>query len=207
MCRYFHISKARCNGQVIPTLCGTRTSGHSCGEETNTNMKRRCPLYEFSLICALFVGGIYPEAPLAHGTVKSDIVTDSSEGIYDPKSTGTRKIALGDVTIRMLIDKTNVGRDDIEIGELIIPVGSPDSVSHAHGSLEIFYVVEGILGHEVNGRPYTLNPGEIGYLKPGDKVIHRVLSDLPVKALVIWVPGGESDSLVEHAGFVEVPWE
>jgi len=170
-------------------------------------MNRRRSIYEFSLVCALAVGGIYMEAPSAHGTAESDIVSDVSEGDYDPKSTGTRKIALGDVTIRMLIDKTNIGRDDIEIGELIIPVGSPDSVSHAHGSLEIFYVVEGILGHEVNGKPYTLNPGEIGYLKPGDKIIHRVLSKVPVKALVIWVPGGESDSLVEHAGFVEVPWE
>ena len=34
-----------------------------------------------------------------------------------------------------------------------------------------------------------------GVVKPGDEGMHRVLSDGPVKALVLWVPGGESDRI------------
>jgi len=34
-----------------------------------------------------------------------------------------------------------------------------------------------------------------GVVKPGDEVMHRVLGDTPVKAVVIWVPGGESDRI------------
>jgi hypothetical protein len=34
-----------------------------------------------------------------------------------------------------------------------------------------------------------------GVVKPGDEVMHRVLSDVPVKALVLWVPGGEGDRI------------
>lgn len=159
----------------------------------------------FSILFTLAVAAGYATVALAHGDEASEQAVSTSGENYDPVSRGTRKLALGEVTIRMLIDESNVGRSDIEIGELILPADSPDSVSHAHGSLEIFYVVEGILGHEVNGKPFTLHPGEAGYLKPGDQIVHRVLSDGPVKALVIWVPGGEADAMVEHAGFVEVP--
>ncbi len=159
----------------------------------------------FSILFTLAVAAGFATVALAHGDEASEQAVSTSGENYDPVSRGTRKLALGEVTIRMLIDESNIGRSDIEIGELILPADSPDSVSHAHGSLEIFYVVEGILGHEVNGKPFTLHPGEAGYLKPGDKVVHRVLSEGPVKALVIWVPGGEADAMVEHAGFVEVP--
>jgi mannose-6-phosphate isomerase-like protein (cupin superfamily) len=159
----------------------------------------------FSILFTLAVAAWYPTVTLAHGDEAPAQAVSLSGENYDPVSRGTRKLALGEVTIRMLIDASNIGRDDIEIGELILPADSSDSVSHAHGSLEIFYVVEGILGHEVNGKPFTLHPGEAGYLKPGDQIVHRVLSDGPVKALVIWVPGGEADAMVEHAGFIEVP--
>ena len=102
---------------------------------------------------AFYTGGLS-----AHGDVKeaSHPVKSVSGVPYHPVSRGVRKIALDDVTIRILIDSSNIGRDDIEIGELVLPVDSPDSVSHAHNSLEIFYVVEGILGVDVNGLSYTL---------------------------------------------------
>lgn len=169
-------------------------------------MTQRQFTYRLLLICTFSFATLHTQVTSAHGTL-SAAAKVVSERAYEPKSTGTRKIALGNVTIRMLIDKTNLGQDDIEIGELILPAGSPDSVLHAHRSLEIFYVIEGTLGHEVNGKQYTINPGEVGFLKPGDKTIHRVLSKVPVKALVIWMPGGEADSLVEHANFVEIPYK
>lgn len=159
----------------------------------------------FSILCALAAATVWTTSALAHGDSASARATNTSGASYDPVSHGTRKLALDKVTIRMLFDASNIGRDDIEIGELILPADSPDSVAHAHGSLEIFYVVEGVLGHEVNGKPFILNPGDAGYVKPGDQVVHRVLSEGPVKALVIWVPGGEAGALIEHAGFIEVP--
>jgi len=124
-----------------------------------------------------------------------------SSATYNAASSGTENLTLGPVTIRMLLDKSNLGRSDIEIGELNLPPEYGDSASHPHGSLEIFYVVEGILGHEVNGKTYILNPGDVGYVNPGDQVRHSVMSDVPVKAVVIWLPGGEADALVKNAGF------
>lgn len=167
----------------------------------------RSRVFLFNMLAVFVTGAFYTGGLSAHGDVQeAPHPVKSVSGVpYHPVSHGVRKIALDDVTIRILIDASNIGRDDIEIGELILPVGSPDSVSHAHNSLEIFYVVEGVLGHDVNGESYTLHPGDVGYLKPGDQIVHRVLSETDVKALVIWVPGGESDALVKHAGFKEVP--
>ena len=122
-----------------------------------------------------------------------------------PKSTGTRLLQAGPVTIKMLVEMSNLGRGDIEVGELILPVEAGESPAHQHGSLEIFYVVEGVLGHQVNGVDYRLEPGEVGFVQPGDSVKHAVLSPGPVKAVVIWIPGGEADNLVKHAGFSSAP--
>ena len=119
---------------------------------------------------------------------------------YNAASSGTRNLTLDPVTVKMLLDASNLGRSDIEVGEVLLPI-SYESTVHPHGVLEIFYVVEGIMGHEVNGKAHTLNPGDVGFVNPGDKVKHSVLSDMPVKAVVIWLPGGEADALVEHAGF------
>lgn len=124
---------------------------------------------------------------------------------YAAKSTGTRDLVAGDVRIRMLLEASNLGDAGVELGELTMPAGYSGSGAHAHASLEIFYVVEGVLGHEVNGRRYELHPGEVGFVKPGDEVRHSVLSPGPVRTLVIWVPGGEADRLVEHAGFAVQP--
>lgn len=122
---------------------------------------------------------------------------------YDPVSRGTRNLVVGPVTIKMLLESSNLGRQDIEVGELSLPArfDPGENAGHAHTSLEIFYVVEGVLGHEVNGKLSTLKPGDIGFVHPGDTIRHSVLSDVPLKALVIWVPGGEADRLIEHAGF------
>jgi mannose-6-phosphate isomerase-like protein (cupin superfamily) len=122
---------------------------------------------------------------------------------YDPVSRGTRNLVVGPVAIKMLLEASNLGREDIEIGELTLPANFDpgENAGHAHASLEIFYVVDGVLGHEVNGKMSTLKAGDIGFVRPGDTIRHSVLSDVPMKALVIWVPGGEADRLIEHAGF------
>lgn len=32
-------------------------------------------------------------------------------------------------------------------------------------------------------------------VRPGDTVVHRVVGDTPVRALVIWAPGGEVERI------------
>lgn len=147
---------------------------------------------------------LLPGAVLAHGTEDHSHATPGGPG-YAASSTGTRSLTLGPVSIKMLAEAANLGRGDVEVGELILPLESGASPPHQHGSLEMFYVVEGVLGHEVNGTPHRLEPGDLGIVRPGDTVKHAVLSDVPVKAVVIWVPGGEADRLIEHAGFVATP--
>ena len=38
----------------------------------------------------------------------------------------------------------------------------------------------------------------IGIVRTGDSVVHRVVSDEPVKALVTWAPGGEIDGIASN---------
>lgn len=115
---------------------------------------------------------------------------------YARASSGTRQLSLpGGTTIRLLLEATNLGGTEIEVAEITFPVGANSSRGHRHGSIEIFYVVEGTLGHVVNGQEFRLEPGMIGVVRPDDSVAHRVLSDVPVRALVLWVPGGEVDRI------------
>lgn len=63
---------------------------------------------------------------------------------------------------------------------------------HLHESIEIFYILSGEFDHVVNGRSHVLTPGMVGIVRPGDRVLHRVLSNQPVRAIVVWSPGGEA---------------
>ena len=111
---------------------------------------------------------------------------------YARASSGTRQLTLGSgTTIKLLLDATNLASDAIEVAEINFPAGADAARGHRHGSTEIFYVVEGVLGHVVNGVEHRLEPGMVGVVKPTDEIIHRTF-DQPVKAVVIWVPGGEA---------------
>lgn len=111
---------------------------------------------------------------------------------YARSTAGTRALTLGSGTaIKMLLDASNFGGTDIEVGEITFPAGQAPGGAHRHGSTEIFYVVEGVLGHVVNGEMHRLEPGMVGLVKPTDMIAHQVLEG-PVKAVVIWLPGGES---------------
>jgi quercetin dioxygenase-like cupin family protein len=112
---------------------------------------------------------------------------------YARSSTGIRDVTLGSGTvIKMLLDASNLGTDEIEVGEITFPTVSSPTAGHRHGATEIFYVIEGVLGHVVNGVEHRLEPGMVGVVKPADEVMHRVLV-APVRAVVIWVPGGEGN--------------
>lgn len=159
------------------------------------------PVNLLKLASLALLAGLTANA-IAHGDGGATTQAEATKASYNAASQGTRNLVLGPVTIKMLVEASNLGRDDIEVGELHLPAGFGEGTAHAHGSLEIFYVVEGILGHEVNGKPHTLNPGDVGFVNAGDQVRHSVLSEDPVKAVVIWLPGGEAAALIEHAGFM-----
>jgi quercetin dioxygenase-like cupin family protein len=95
----------------------------------------------------------------------------------------------------MLLDASNLGSDAVEVAEITFPADAPSpSAGHRHGATEIFYVIEGVLGHVVNGVEHRIEPGMVGVVEPTDEVMHRVLEG-PVRAVVIWVPGGEGNRI------------
>jgi quercetin dioxygenase-like cupin family protein len=108
----------------------------------------------------------------------------------------------GGTQIKLLLDESNLGGTEIEIGEITFPPGA-NSGSHPHGSTEIFYVLEGELEHVVNGESHVLGPGMLGFVRPPDSVNHIVPGDQPVKALVIWAPGGEAQRIVSRWDRIE----
>jgi quercetin dioxygenase-like cupin family protein len=138
------------------------------------------------LVGLVACGGVVGSAPTAQG--------QQADG-YERASAGTRTLTLGSgTTIKLLLEASNLGTGEIEVAEITLPAGSRGG-GHRHGSTEIFYVVEGVMGHVVNGVEHRLEPGMVGVVKPTDEVAHRVLGDGPVKAVVMWVPGGESDRI------------
>ncbi len=118
------------------------------------------------------------------------LVFCATSALSQSASPGAGYVAPSGTVLRVLLDESNLGTSEIEVGEMVFQAGT-ESISHAHGSLEIFYVVEGVLEHIVNGTSYILTPGMAGFVHAGDEVIHKVPEDQPAKTLVIWVPGGE----------------
>ena len=50
----------------------------------------------------------------------------------------------------------------------------------------------------MNGESHLLSPGMLGFVRPPDEVNHVVPGDDPVKALVIWAPGGEAARVLRN---------
>jgi len=126
---------------------------------------------------------------------------DEGESVdYDVVTAGTRVVVRPDGSegIKMLVEAANLGSDNLEIAELTFPPNSHGR-SHAHHSIEIFYVLSGQLTHVVNGRGARLTPGMVGIVRPGDTVEHIVEVDEPTRVLVIWAPGGEADRILSRA--------
>lgn len=116
---------------------------------------------------------------------------------YAASSRGTRWLeASSGLRIKMLVEASNLGSGQVELGEITFPANAErEPAPHRHDSIEIFYVLSGVLGHEVDGTTHRLEPGMVGIVRPEDEVVHRVLSEGPVRALVVWAPGGEADRL------------
>ena len=92
-----------------------------------------------------------------------------------------------------MLDDSNVG-PEVTVGELTFPPNT-DSGDHAHGAIEMFYVLSGELEHVVNGKSQILKPGMVGHVRPPDKVRHKT-GPAGAKVVVIWVPGDEAKKIV-----------
>ena len=117
---------------------------------------------------------------------------EASHPEYSVVTQGTRELLRADGSdfVKILVDASNLGGNEVEIAEITF---APNYVGggHPHGSMEIFYVLSGELTHVVNGKGATLEPGMVGIVRAGDTVEHINNADVPVKTLVIWIPGGE----------------
>ena len=109
--------------------------------------------------------------------------------------TGETYRSPGGATLRLFLDQSNVG-PEVSIGELTFPPNS-DSGEHAHGAIEMFYIVSGELDHVVNGKSYTLGPGMTGYVRPPDKIRHKT-GPAGAKVVVVWVPGDEAGKIASR---------
>lgn len=114
---------------------------------------------------------------------------------YEKSTHGTRILeGAGGLTIKVLVEESNLGSSEVEVGEITFPAGSRGG-DHLHQAIEIFYVLSGTMDHVVNGVSHVLGAGGVGIVKPGDRVSHKVVGDEPVSALVIWAPGGEAERI------------
>jgi quercetin dioxygenase-like cupin family protein len=125
---------------------------------------------------------------------------------YAPASHGTRWLEGPGVAIKVLVEASNFGGAEVEVAEIVLQPGG-SAATHRHGSHELIYVLEGTLDHVVNGETHRLEPGMVGVVKQGDTVAHKVASTTPVKAVLVWAPGGEAERLAKmfKARPVEAP--
>lgn len=104
-------------------------------------------------------------------------------------SEALRESTGGAIDFRILVDAANLGGSETRIAELTFPADYAGQ-AHTHDAIEIFYVLSGRFGHNVNGQPGVLEAGDIGICRPGDTIIHSVEGDEPAVVLTIWLPGG-----------------
>ncbi|HEY6457678.1 MAG TPA: cupin domain-containing protein [Steroidobacteraceae bacterium] len=105
---------------------------------------------------------------------------------------------------KLLLNESNLGGKELQMVEVTLAPGTTVP-SHTHGALEVVYVLSGTYEHEVNGKRYSLTPGMVGIVRPGDHVRHLVPKSGPAKLLIIWVPAGEAERVLRNAKGTPVP--
>ena len=117
-------------------------------------------------------------------------------------NTATQAVRFGEkyrspsgATLHLILSDANLG-PEVSMGEITFPPNA-DSGDHAHGAIEILYVLSGELEHFVNGKRELLTPGMAGYVKPPDKIRHKT-GPAGAKVLVVWVPGDEARKITSR---------
>jgi quercetin dioxygenase-like cupin family protein len=152
--------------------------------------------YPLSTLCALSVLAVLgSQARAQETTAKAQGYSYATSGLVEFQST----VGPGQVEHwKLLLDQSNLGGKELEMVELTLPAGEVVRAHH-HGSVEIFYVLSGTLGHEVNGEMHMLAPGMVGVVRPEDAVRHIVPKTGDVRLLVIWAPAGEARKFFDGA--------
>jgi quercetin dioxygenase-like cupin family protein len=120
------------------------------------------------------------------------VVALSNTASAQAEKQGTTYRSPSGATLKLMLDESNVG-PEVTVGELTFPPNA-DSGEHTHGAIEMFYVLSGELEHVVNGKSQILKPGMVGYVKPPDKIRHKI-GPAGAKVVVIWVPGDEGKKI------------
>ena len=153
--------------------------------------------------CIIFLAGILCSDALA---TESGNDASAPQATYVRASSGTRQFEwdtdTGTGWIKVLVEEANLGTTGAEVIEIFFPPGY-EGESHVH-EFEILYVIEGELGHIVDGESHVLTPGMVGIVRSPQQVIHKTLSEDGVKVLVIWPLGNEVKGL---EGMRETPIE
>jgi len=114
-----------------------------------------------------------------------------------PEDTATYIDPVSKSELRIVIDQHLGGTTAVSVAELIIPAGV-DVPDHVHQSAEIFYVLSGELEQTSEGKVQKLTAGMACLVPASTTTHHKVTSKEPVRALVIWAPGGEEKRIVER---------
>jgi quercetin dioxygenase-like cupin family protein len=89
---------------------------------------------------------------------------------------------------RRLIGAENVGASKLEVVLGVVEKGK-GALPHAHPGIEqVCYMIEGRARAEVDGEACELGPGDCCFFPPDMPHVFTVVSDEPVKVLVIYSP-------------------
>ena len=96
-------------------------------------------------------------------------------------------------TNRRLIGPANVGARNVEVVLGVIEKGK-GALPHSHPGIEqVCYLLEGRARAEVGGEVCELSPGDCCFFPPDTPHVFTVVSDEPVKVLVIYTPPYEEN--------------
>ncbi len=153
--------------------------------------------------CAICLAGIVCSDALAG---ESENEPGAQQATYARASAGTRRFEwdteTGTAWIKVLVEESNLGSTGAEVIEIFFPPAY-EGESHVH-EFEILYIIEGELGHIVDGKSHVLTPGMVGIVRSPQEVVHKTLSEDGVRVLVIWPLGNEVKGL---EGMKETPIE
>ena len=143
-------------------------------------------------------------APFAAGAKPAGSAPDASQHYTYATNGITDHIGGGSgAEWKLLLNESNLGGKELQMVEVTLAPGTTVR-SHTHAALEVIYVLSGTYQHEVNGKLYSLTPGMVGIVRPGDHVRHLVPKSGPAKLLIIWVPAGEAERVLRNAKGIAV---
>jgi quercetin dioxygenase-like cupin family protein len=140
----------------------------------------------------------YPTLTLTAWTLMQlgSSVRAAEQRFVHPKDTTIYVEPASKSELRVVIDQHLGGTKDVTVADLVIPPGV-DVPDHVHKSTEIFYIISGELEQTSEGKVQKLTAGMACLVPANTTTHHKVTSKEPVHALVIWVPGGEEQRVVE----------